>query len=585
MVEWNHMTKSGEGERRVKTVGRYLKPYVGRMCVGMAMKFIAAELELLLPMLLADVIDKVVPTGDVGRIYLYGGVMAGCALAVVVFNIVANRMAAWVSMQVTRTLRGDLFARVETLSCAQSDRYSDSSLISRITNDTYNVHQLFDRMQRGGVRAPMLVLGGIVLTFLLEPVLAGVQLVISVLTAGVVLAVTRAGIPLYDKVQTRVDGLVRVIRENASGVRVVKALSRQGYERRRFGGINDGLRDAEQRAGLTVAVSSPVIGVLLNLGLTLVILIGARRVQAGVMPAGQILAFLSYFTIILTATLSVTKVFLSWSRGSASAARIEEILLLPREQPLVKTAAAPADGLLSFDHVSFSYRGRERDLEDLSFTLRRGGALGIMGPTGSGKTTAVALMLRLYDPDEGVVRLNGVDLRSLPEEQLKKTFGAVQQSASLISGTVYENISYRRDLPMEQVERAARAAQAEEFISGLPGGYACAVDIRGMNLSGGQRQRLLVARALAGQPEILLLDSADSALDYRTAALLHAAVRREYPGTTMVMVSERVSTLRACDEILVLCDGRVEARGSHDALMACCARYREAARAQMGGAV
>lgn len=567
----------------MRTVLGYLRPFARRVTVGVAIKFTAAILELALPLLLARIIDVYVPAGDMDAIWKAGGVMAVLAFSAAFCNITANRMAAWVSMEMVRELRNDLYSRTERLSCAQMDRFSVSSLVSRLTNDTYHVHQMFDKLQRGGIRAPMLVLGGLVLTFLQEPVLALVQLVVCVLTFFTIWAVTRRGIPHYTKAQAAVDTVVRMIRENASGVRVIKALACQEQERARFETANASARHTEETAGCVMAAANPLTGFFLNTGLVLVVVVGAFRVQEGRLAAGQIVAFLSYFALIQNATLGMAKIFVKISKGMASARRIEEILQAPAGQT-VRRSEAVSGAELGMEHVSFSYLGVEKELADADFTLRKGEMLGILGPTGSGKTTLVSLLLRLYDADEGVVWVGGRDAASLSREDLRGRFGVVFQNEALLHDSVYENISFLRGLSREDVTAAAKTAQAWEFIQELPDGLDTQLDIRGANLSGGQRQRLLIARALAAKPGVLVLDSADSALDYRTAAALHEAIRRDHPGVTLVVISERIASLWEADRILVLEDGVITAQGDHTHLMETCGRYRRMAELQMGGA-
>lgn len=567
----------------MKTVGKYLHPYIMRMILGVTIKFIGTMMDLVLPWILSYVIDTVVPSGSIAGIARYGGLMLLCAAVCVVFNVTANRMAARVSKDVIKNLRHDLFQKISRLSFSAIDRYSVSSLVSRLTNDTYNVHQMFDKLQRGGVRAPLLVLGGITVTFLIDPVLALVLLLISPLMILTVYLVTKKGVPLYRQVQGRVEGLVRTVRENASGVRVIKALSRTEHEIDRFTDVNTAVREAEKRAGTVMATSNPIIGLLLNTGLTAVILVGAYRVQAGQMQTGTIIAFLSYFTIILNATLTLTKMFVVWSKGSASAQRIEEILQSAEELPLAAAAPLQNDAYLVFDHVSFSYNGRRDDLCNISFQLQRGQTLGIIGPTGSGKTTLLALLMRFYDPRRGAVYIGGRRVDTIPQSELSAMFGVVFQNDVLLAESIYENISFMRGISREQVERAARAAQAWEFIKTLPDGLDTAVGIRGATLSGGQRQRLLIARALAGDPEILILDDAESALDYRTDADLRAAIRASYQNVTLLVVSERISAIRSADLILSLMGGTEEVSGTHEMLMQQSAVYRKIAELQMGG--
>ena len=570
----------------MKTILGYLRPHAPRVAVGVTVKFTAALLELLLPLLLARIIDDCVPARDLPAVWRAGGLMLIMAFGAALCNITANRMAAWVSMDMTRQLRRDLYQRTLFLSQAQLERFTVSSIVSRLTNDTYNVHQMFDKIQRGGIRAPMLVLGGLVLTFFQAPSLAFVQLAVCSATFFAIWLVTRQGIPRYTRAQEAVDTVVRVLRENASGVRVVKALACQGRERERFTAASRASMEAEQTAGRIMAAANPLADFLLNLGLVLVVLAGALLVDRGRMASGQIVAFLSYFTLIQTATLGLAKLFVKFSKGVASARRIEEVLLAPEDQRVRVSVSAGLQGPeLGMENVSFSYLGVEKDLDGASFLLNKGETLGILGPTGSGKTTLVSLLLRLYDADGGVVWLGGRDVSTLSREDLRGRFGVVFQNEALLNDSVYENISFLRGLSREDVTAAAKTAQAWEFIEHLPEGLDAKLDIRGANLSGGQRQRLLVARALAARPNILILDSADSALDYRTAAALHAAIRRDFPGVTQVIISERVSSLRDADRILVLEDGVIAAQGTHQELLETCGRYRRMAELQMGGSV
>ncbi len=570
----------------MKTILGYLRPHAPRVAVGVTVKFTAALLELLLPLLLARIIDDCVPARDLPAVWRAGGLMLIMAFGAALCNITANRMAAWVSMDMTRQLRRDLYQRTLFLSQAQLERFTVSSIVSRLTNDTYNVHQMFDKIQRGGIRAPMLVLGGLVLTFFQAPSLAFVQLAVCSATFFAIWLVTRQGIPRYTRAQEAVDTVVRVLRENASGVRVVKALACQGRERERFTAASRASMEAEQTAGRIMAAANPLADFLLNLGLVLVVLAGALLVDRGRMASGQIVAFLSYFTLIQTATLGLAKLFVKFSKGVASARRIEEVLLAPEDQRVRVSESAGLQGPeLGMENVSFSYLGVEKDLDGASFTLNKGETLGILGPTGSGKTTLVSLLLRLYDADGGVVWLGGRDVSTLSREELRGRFGVVFQNEALLNDSVYENISFLRGLSREDVTAAAKTAQAWEFIEQLPEGLDAKLDIRGANLSGGQRQRLLAARALAARPNILILDSADSALDYRTAAALHAAIRRDFPGVTQVIISERVASLRDADRILVLEDGVIAAQGTHQELLETCGRYRRMAELQMGGSV
>lgn len=568
----------------MKTVLKYLQIYSFRAVVGMLIKFTAAICELLIPLLLERIIDVSVSEGDLAAIWRQSGLMMALAFGAVLCNITANRMAAWVSLEITRTLRGDVYRRIETLSCAQMDRFSQATLVSRLTNDTYNVHQMFDKIQRGGVRAPMLVLGGLTLSFLMEPILALIMLLICILTCLTIWFMTRRGIPYYTRAQESVDTVVRILRENASGVRVIRALGQQMHECDRFELSNAEACHQEQRAATTMAATNPLTEFLLSAGLTLVIIMGAYRVNAGLMPAGRVVAFLSYFSLIQTATIGMAKVFVKISKGVASAQRLEEILLLPSEQSTEQDTSTYTSEV-GMQDVSFSYLGIEPNIENASFTLQKGEMLGIMGAIGSGKTTLVSLLLRLYEVNSGVVWIGGENVNSQDRRALNGRFGVVFQNSALLSGSIYENIAFLRDISREDALSAAKTAQAMEFISTLPDGMDHHVDIRGGNLSGGQKQRLNIARALAAKPEILVLDSADSALDYRTAAALYAAIRRDYPEITLIVITERVAPLRNADRILLLEDGRIAAQGSHKTLLQASPRYRRIVELQEGGAV
>ena len=372
--------------------------------------------------------------------------------------------------------------------------------------------------------------------------------------------------------------MVRVVQENITGIRVIKALSKTEYETRRFGEVNQELCAVDQKVGGITALTNPAATLILNLGLTGVVLLGAFRVNGGLTKPGVIIAFLNYFTMILNAMLGVTKIFIIWSKGEASAKRVVEVLELPEDLTVVPSQAQ-SGAYLEFRDVCFSYNHVADNLSHLSFSLERGQTLGILGATGSGKSTLVNLLLRFYDPDTGTVFLDGRDIRTIPLEELRPKFGVVFQNEFIMEGDLAGNIRFYRELPQEELDRAARTAQADYIFEK---GMGHPVAVRGNNLSGGQKQRLAIARALAGRPEILVLDDASSALDYRTDAALRQALRREMAGVTQVIVAQRVSSLRHADLILVLEEGRVIGRGNHQSLLQSCPVYREIAETQMG---
>ena len=561
----------------------YLRPYLLKMSWGMTIKFVGAIMDLLLPWCLAHIIDEIIPTRSVPLTFLWGGIMLFCSVAAWVTNIVANRIAGWVSKCTVENMRHDLFHKISALSCAQVDGFSIPSLISRITSDTYNIHSMVGMMQRLGIRAPILLIGGIVITLTMEPVLALLLIATLPFLGIIIVTVSRKGVPLYTRLQQGVDRMVQVVRENIIGIRVIKALSKTDYEKNRFDEVNRDVVAREKKAGLTMAVTNPSVNLILNLGLTVIILAGAYRVNAGVSQAGKIIAFMSYFTIILNAMMSVNRMFVMYSKGSASAGRINEVLTALEDLRLHPEEKDEEPEHIAFRHVNFSYSGTEQTLSDISFSLKKGETLGIIGATGSGKTAIVNLLMRLYEADSGKIYISGREVNSIPPEELHTKFGIVFQHDVLFADTVAENISFGRDLPQERLEEAARDAQALEFINELPGRFQYELAIKGSNLSGGQKQRLLIARALAGRPEILVLDDSSSALDYKTAAQLRKAIREHYAGTTTVIIAQRISSILHADHILVLEDGKEIGYGTHEELMEECEVYREISQSQMGG--
>ncbi len=567
----------------MREIFRYLKPHVPKMLGGFVFKFSGTVVELLIPMILSYIIDDVVPTGNITLVYWWGGAMLLCAVMALVNNIVANRMASAVAREATRSIRHDLFAKISYLSSRQIDDFSIPSLESRLTTDTYNVNQVIGMMQRLGVRAPILLVGGIFVTMAMEPVLTLVMIAIMPFIGIVVWLVTRKGVPMYTYLQKGIDIMVRTVRENISGIRVIKALSRTEQEKEHFSQVNREVVNRETRASITMGITNPMMNLFLNTGLTLVVVVGAFRVNSGVTKVGAIIAFLSYFTIILNAMLSITRLFVMYSRGSASASRICEVLYTREDLKVTEAPAVSEKAHVVFDDVSFSYQKKGDDISHISFTLQKGETLGIIGGTGSGKSTIAALLMRLYERDSGSIRISGRPVESIPPEELHTKFGVVFQNDVLFADTIAANIDFGRNLPQERIVQAAQCAQAMEFIDNLPDGFQHMLTPRGTNLSGGQKQRVLLARALAGYSEILILDDSSSALDYRTDASLRKALRENYSDVTTIVIAQRVSSILHADHILVLEDGKALGYGTHEELMETCPLYREISESQMGG--
>lgn len=582
----------------MKFIIRYLKPYGLRMLGGFLIKVIGTFMDLGLPWVLAYIIDDVIPLREIKYILLWGILMLGLSVGARQANIIANRMASRVAGDTVKRLRHDLFRKIQQLSGAQVDYFSIPSLVSRMTSDTYNIHQMVGMMQRLGVRAPIILVGGTILTFTLEPVLTLILVGILPLLAIAVYIVSKKGIPLYAKSQSAADKMIRVVRENVNGIRVIKALSKSRHEKERFLKSNEEVVARELKAGATMAVINPVMNLLLNGGLTLVVLAGAYRVNSGASEVGKIVAFLSYFTMILNAMLMITHIFVIISKANASAGRIFEVLNKEEDLKTEKMTEVKEElnsYHISFDKVTFSYPQRseeesEKDdstnVENISFHLRQGESLGIIGATGAGKTTLINLLLRFYDTEEGGIYINGHNIKSFSLQDLRGKFGIVFQNDMIFADTIANNISFYRGLTKEQIKLAAEDAQALEFINQLRSeekdGFFYEAAIKGANLSGGQKQRLLIARALAANPEILVLDDSSSALDYKTDASLRIALREHYKDTTTIMIAQRISSIMNMDYIMVMDEGKMIGYGTHEELLGNCTVYNEIYQSQMG---
>ena len=572
----------------MKLIVRYLRPFFGSMMLGFTIKVLGTLVELLIPYILSHILDDVVPTGQMLSVLFWGGIMLLSALAALVLNVVANRMAARVARDGARAVRHDLFAATMRLSGRQTDAFTVPSLEARLTSDTYNIHHFIGMMQRIGVRAPILLIGGIAVTLSLDAGLTLVLIAVLPLIALTVWFISSRGVPLYTRAHKAVDNMVRVVREDVQGMRVILALSKQKHERERYDRVNRALVGVEKKAATTMAATDPIIGLFLNLGLVAVVVVGASRVQGGLSEPGKIIAFIQYFMLISNAMLSITRIFVMTSKSVASANRIQEVLDTPVEPLVYGVDDYPdkeTDAHVEFEHVSFSYNGRIDNLQDISFRLPHGGTLGIIGATGSGKTTLLSLLTRAYDTDRGAIYLDGHDIRTLSKEGIHGALGMVMQNDFIMNDTIAANIRFGRDIPDEDIEWAARIAQAHGFISELEDGYDHMLTAKGTNLSGGQRQRVLIARALAGRPSLLLLDDSSSALDYRTDADLRVAIREQLTDTTVVVVAQRVSSVQHSDLILVLDEGAVIGAGRHEDLLISCEVYREISESQMGGAL
>ncbi|WP_300843718.1 ABC transporter ATP-binding protein [uncultured Acetatifactor sp.] len=583
----------------------YLKKYRGMIAAAMTIKSIAALGELMLPYVLEHIVDDVVPRQSRALIFGWGAVMIALAVFVRQTNVKANRMSTKVAKESIYEIRRDLFWKSLGLSGNQVDEFGLPSLNSRMTSDSYNVQNFIRSFQAMGVRAPILLIGGIAITLTMDVGLASVLCILAPIMIGLVVFVSWKGIPLYEKVQQCVDDIVRIMRENITGIRVVKALSKEDYEMRRFGEANEQMAGKDIRAGIVMALPGPLMTFVLNVGLTIVVVVGAVRVNGGLTRPGVILAFLTYFNMISMGVMGLNRVFMMMSKANASAARIAAVVHAEDELtplPEAEAAVTEREDYIVFDHVGFHYgrdsagaehfpgravgrfdgQGRQKSLDDIDFSMKKGGTLGIIGATGCGKTTIINLLMRFYDADEGAVFIDGKDVRTYDKDALHRMFGVVFQNDVIFADSLKENIAFGRDVSPEQMDAAAADARARDFIREYEDTYEHRAVVRGANLSGGQRQRVLIARALAAAPDILILDDSSSALDYKTDAALRKAIREHHADTTTIIVAQRISSIMSLDDIIVLEEGKIIGHGTHDQLLEGCPMYQEIYRVQMG---
>ena len=584
----------------MKFIWSYMRKHIWAIILVLFMKSFSTVLELFLPYILEYMIDTVAPTKDVRLILLWGVIMLTLAILVRFISVGANRGSVRIARKCIYKMRQDLFTKSINLSGDQMDEVGLPSLISRMTSDSYNVQSFMQITQTIAIRAPFLLFGGIFITLSMDTGLAMVLIILAPILLVAVVIISRKGIPLYDFVQTKLDSVVRIMRENITGIRVVKALSKEDYEKRRFSNANETMSKSEIKASVVMSLPGPVISLAMNVGLTLVVLFGAYRVNKGVTQPGVILAFLSYFQMILMGVLILNRFFLNMSKANASANRISSVMNQPEGlEKIEEGPKAPSDDYIIFDNVSFTYNGsvrtecqnsgsafaggsREKTLNDISFRIPRGGSLGIIGATGSGKTTVLNLLMRFYDPQEGHVFIGGRDVRTYDLDKLRRLFGVVFQNDAIFADTIAENLSFGREVSHDEMKNAAWNAMAGEFIEDYDDQYEHEAAIHGANFSGGQKQRLLISRALAAHPKILVLDDSSSALDYRTDALLRKNIRQNHDDATMIIIAQRVSSIMSLDQIIMLDEGRIIGIGTHEELLASTPQYRDIYETQMG---
>ncbi|MEU1807199.1 ABC transporter ATP-binding protein [Streptomyces sp. NPDC019937] len=571
----------------VRLIRAYLRPYTRTITLIVLLQLVQTLATLYLPTLNADIIDDGVVKGDTGYILTTGGVMIAVTLVQIVCAICAVYFGARTAMALGRDIRADVFDRVQSFSAREMGRFGAPSLITRTTNDVQQVQMLCLMSFTLMVSAPIMCVGGIAMALNQDVPLSGLLLLIVPVLGITVTLIVRRMRPLFRHVQERIDTVNRVLREQITGIRVIRAFVRDGHERTRFTGANTALMDVSLRAGRLMSLMFPTVMLVVNLSSVAVVWAGGHRIDSGGMQIGALTAFISYLMQILQSVMMATFMFMMVPRAEVCAERVQEVLDTGTSVvPPLKPVALPAGGgrgLLELRGVEFRYPGAEEPvLRDISLTAHPGRTTAVIGSTGSGKSTLLGLVPRLFDATDGSVHLDGVDVRDLDPAVMTRSIGLVPQKPYLFSGTVASNLRYGNpDATDEELWRALETAQARDFVEAMEGGLEAPIAQGGSNVSGGQRQRLAIARALVLKPSVYLFDDSFSALDYATDARLRAALTDETGDATVVIVAQRVSTIRGADRIVVLDEGRVVGSGTHGELMDGNQTYREIVLSQL----
>lgn len=564
---------------------RYLKPSWKAALAAPLFMVLEVSMDLLQPTLMSDVVDKGVAAHNLSVVVMYGGRMLLAACIGLIGGVGCTVFSSLAAMSYGTDLRQALFDKVQTFSFAELDTLKTSSLVTRLTNDVMQLQNIVMMGLRMLVRAPLLCIGGVIMAMLINTKLAIILLIAMPILAAGILVIVRKGFPLFRVMQERIDRVNDVTRENLSAVRVVKVYVRQEHEKERFGKANNALMDAGVRASRTMILLWPVLALVMNGSVVAALWFGGMFYMGGSIQTGEVMAFINYLLQILFSLMMVAMVLIGASRAMASAARINDVL---DTDPAIKDAGNAKQsrgGGVEFRDVSFRYPGAEGEptLHGVSFTAPEGQTVGILGATGSGKSTLVSLIPRLYDATGGQVLVGGVDVREQRLSALRRKIGVALQESILFSGTVEENLRWGADeVSAQAVEQAAEDAQAHEFVSQMEQGYGTALGQRGVNLSGGQKQRLSIARALIKNPDILILDDSTSAVDMTTEARIQAALKRRMGRCTVFIIAQRISSVIDADKILVMDDGRIIAQGTHSELVNTCELYRDIVLSQMG---
>ncbi|WP_251551700.1 ABC transporter ATP-binding protein [Neobacillus muris] len=566
---------------------KYIKKYWKSFSTAVLFLTIEAVCDLLQPTVIAHIVDNGVANKDLHYVLKMGGLMLGITAIGAVAASTRSIMASITSQGFGTELRSDLFKKVQTLSFKNLDKFERASLVTRLTNDVTQVQVFVNGLMRIFVKSPLLAIGGLIMASRLNMHLAVVLAAVVPIVAILIVLNMKFGFPLFSKVQNALDRVNLVMREYLSGVRVVKAFNRFGVEVEKFSRANEQFKDQSIAASRVMAVFSPAIMLTVNLGIVAVLWLSGIGVESGTVQVGQTIAFINYMTQILFSLMMISMVFNMFVRARASSARIGEVFAEEDDFSWTKeTISSPAEtGRIDFENVSFSYdlNGEEPVLKNINLAILPGETVGIIGSTGSGKSTLVKLIPRFYDVVSGSIKVDGVDVKDVNPKALRERIAFVPQKNILFTGTVAENIRWgKEDADLPEIEAAAQVACAEEFIAASPEGYETKIGQGGVNFSGGQKQRLAIARALVKKPEILILDDSTSAVDVATEAKMKAGLKTYASGITCILIAQRITSMMDADKIVVLDHGEIAGIGTHDQLLKECTVYQEIYRSQMG---
>jgi ATP-binding cassette, subfamily B, multidrug efflux pump len=571
----------------MKYFNKYIRKYWKLFLASVTCVAFEAICDLMQPTIMSKIVDIGVAKKDMPYVLKMGGIMLLITGIGAVFASSRNIISSNVSQKFAAELRFDLFKKIESFSFDNIDKFEGASLVTRLTNDVTQVQNFVNGLMRIFIKAPILCIGSIIMAVRLNQHMAVIILIIVPVIGVLIAANLQIGYPYFIKVQKALDKVNAVLREYLSGVRVVKAFNRFKFETYRFKNINDEYASVSIKAMRIMAIFSPGISLTVNIGIVIVIWLGGIRVNNGQMHVGQIIAFINYMTQILFALMIISNVFTMFVRARASAERIGEVFKEENSIKVseVKEVPEAVKGRIDFEHVYFSYMGStwEPVLKDITFSCVQGETIGIIGSTGSGKSSLVNLVPRFYDVSSGSVKVDGIDVRNISIKELREKIAVVPQKTVLFTGTVTENIRWgRENATLEEVEEAAKISEAHDFISAFPEGYDTRLGQGGVNFSGGQKQRVSIARALVRKPEILILDDCTSAVDVATESRIREGLSKYIGGLTCLIIAQRITSVMNADRIIVLDNGRIDAIGTHKELMAASDTYKDIFLSQLG---